>query len=108
MDIITVRKIIACMTAGVTEMHLSPEALQRLLMEATRRWLKDKDDCFTKVEPDGINVILSNGHKLTGTALISDFPGLSKPVFIVVDDSYELAGDMLVTILLPNEIGRDG
>lgn len=108
MDIITVRKITACMTAGVTEMHLAPEILQRLLMEAKRRWLKDKDDCFTKVEPDGINVILSNGHKQTGTALISDFPGLNEPVFIIVDDNHELAEDMLVTILLPSEIGRVG
>lgn len=84
-------------------MRLAPQALQRLVMEATRRWLKDKDDFFTKVEPDGINVVLSNGNEQVDTKLISEFPGLKGPVFVIVDDGADSSEGILVTILLPNE-----
>lgn len=98
-------KINAYMTQGVAELQLSSLTYDRLVSEAVLRWKKDAEDCFTRVEPDGINMRISNAMKLVATRFISDFPGLKVPVFIVVDDgSHQSEDGVIVTLLLPNEV----
>lgn len=104
MGIVEIRKITPTMTTGVEELNMPSLAHFNLILEAVRRWKKDPADVFSKVEPDGINVMISNGMDVIGTKLICDFPGLREPVFVIVDDhGAESETGVAVTILLPNE-----
>jgi hypothetical protein len=76
-------------------------ALYEMYRLAIERWKFNSNDYFISFQPNGIEVIITDGNKTIGKALISNYPGLKHKVYVIVDD-YADKG-LVVTILLPEE-----
>jgi hypothetical protein len=100
----TKRKITHVITPGAADLHLTERELFSLYREALKRWLDNPYDSFTSAEPQGINVVVTNGDEQIKTWLVSDFPNLAETVYVIVDD-YGEESDMglVITVLLPDE-----
>jgi len=98
------RRITSLMSRGVHEMGLRSNTLFLINQMALKRWKQNNDDYFTLLSPQGINVQITNGNEKVDTKLLSDFPGLTRDVYVMIDDYGEKSEEgLVVTILLPEE-----
>jgi len=101
LDDLAERRVITLASNGIFEMGVHPLALFRMYQMAIERWKTNPHDYFTSLQPDGIEVVITNGNEEIGKTLISDFPGLKGKVYVIVNDHG--AQGLVVSALLPDE-----
>lgn len=101
LDDLAERPVITLASDGVAEMGVHPLALFKMYQMAIERWKADPHDYFSSLQPDGIDVVITNGDEKNSKTLISDFPGLKGKVYVIVSD-YGTSG-LVISALLPDE-----
>jgi len=86
LDDLAERPVITIFSDGVAEMGVHPLALFKMYQMAIERWKANPCDRISTLQPDGIEVIITNGNEEIGKTLVSDFPGLTESVYVIVYD----------------------